>query len=401
MRSTCSKAAAFLAIAATAAGCALPASGPRGRTINEEATTTLALSPADEMRKFVLLDVSARVASGLGDAEVNSFFRTFGPSARRLTRPSVLFNRGDVLQMTIFESRKGGLFIDEDSGTRPGNFVQLPPQTVDRDGNIKVPYAGSIYVVGRTAEDVQNEVEQKLSQRAIEPQVFITTNTQRGAEIAVLGDVNTANKFPANPGGERVIDVISRAGGIKSPGYETFVTLQRNGRSAKVLFDRLVRTPAENVFVQPGDAVYVSREPRSYTVLGATETNNRVVFPAERVTLVEAIGTGGGLADLRANPAYVYLYRAEPRDTLSRVGVDLSNFDPGEALIPVIYKANLQESTALFAAQQFEVRDKDVLYVANAETVELVKLFGVFAAVASPVASGATANFAIARSGRL
>jgi hypothetical protein len=39
----------------------------------------------------------------------------------------------------IFEAEAGGLFVPSEAGARPGNFVTLPEQIVDSNGNITVP----------------------------------------------------------------------------------------------------------------------------------------------------------------------------------------------------------------------------------------------------------------------
>jgi hypothetical protein len=57
--------------------------------------------------------------------------------------------------VTIFEASSGGLFIPAEAGVRPGNFITLPNQAVDHDGNISVPYAGTIRAKGRTPTEVQ------------------------------------------------------------------------------------------------------------------------------------------------------------------------------------------------------------------------------------------------------
>jgi polysaccharide export outer membrane protein len=49
-----------------------------------------------------------------------------------------------VVSVTIFEAEAGGLFVPSEAGARPGNFVTLPEQIVDSNGNITVPYAGTI-----------------------------------------------------------------------------------------------------------------------------------------------------------------------------------------------------------------------------------------------------------------
>src|SRR5436305_1170622 len=47
----------------------------------------------------------------------------------------VTFGIGDVVDVTIFEAAAGGLFIPLEAAVRPGNFVTLPPQIVDHNGN--------------------------------------------------------------------------------------------------------------------------------------------------------------------------------------------------------------------------------------------------------------------------
>src|SRR5262249_29551870 len=64
---------------------------------------------------------------------------------------------GDIVSVTIFEP-PGGLFVPSDAGARPGNFVTLPNQIVDSDGNITVPYAGTIPAAGRTPSEVQQAI---------------------------------------------------------------------------------------------------------------------------------------------------------------------------------------------------------------------------------------------------
>jgi len=45
---------------------------------------------------------------------------------------------------------------------RPGNFVTLPNQIVDSNGNITVPYAGTIPAAGRTPSEVQQAINEAL-----------------------------------------------------------------------------------------------------------------------------------------------------------------------------------------------------------------------------------------------
>jgi protein involved in polysaccharide export with SLBB domain len=77
--------------------------------------------------------------------------------------PRIKLGIGDVVSVTIFEAEPGGLFVPSEPGARPGIFVTLPSQVVDTNGNITVPYAGTIRALGRTPAEVQEAINKALS----------------------------------------------------------------------------------------------------------------------------------------------------------------------------------------------------------------------------------------------
>jgi polysaccharide export outer membrane protein len=368
----------------------LPVSGPDHRSISIGAAATLSSNERVAL-DYVLLDINRAVLDFVASVGPESFFRTFGGD--KGPAPVIRIGVGDVVQVSIFESSAGGLFIPAEAGVRPGNFVTLPSQTVDRSGAISVPFAGQIPAAGRSIPEIQREIETKLENRAIEPQVLITVVEQNATEVAVVGDVvNGANKFRIRPGGERILDVISRAGGTKFPGYELFVTLQRQKRRATVYFPTLVNNPGENIYVAPGDVVYVYREQQKYVAVGAlgsvtltTGLTGQYSFDQEKLSLNEAVAKAGGLLDTRANPGQVFLYRMEYRDALGAMKVNLSKFPKEQKFIPTIYRANFRDPSSFFFAQKFPMRHKDVIYVSNADSVEVVKFLDFIRAMTSTV----------------
>src|SRR5215813_8438479 len=56
-----------------------------------------------------------------------------------------------IVGVTLFEASTGGLFIPAEAGVRPGNFITIPPQAVDVNGNISIPYGGAIRARGSYA----------------------------------------------------------------------------------------------------------------------------------------------------------------------------------------------------------------------------------------------------------
>jgi polysaccharide export outer membrane protein len=112
-------------------------------------------------------------------------------------------------------------------------------------------------------------------------------------------------------------------------------------------------------------------EPQTFLAFGALGTQQQVPFGAWRVSLAEAISRAGGLVDAQADPAAVFLYRGEARDVAQAMGIDCRPYEG--PVIPVIYTINLRDPAGYFLASSFEMRNKDILYVSNAFSVESTK----------------------------
>jgi polysaccharide export outer membrane protein len=295
----------------------------------------------------------------------------------------IRFGVGDIVSVTIFEAAAGGLFIPAEAGVRPGNFVTLPNQQVDSKGNITVPYAGTLKANGRTQVEVQVSIVNALKTRAIEPQVVVTLIEQRATLFSVLGDVSSPNRFPVNHAGERILDAIAQAGGPKSQGYEEWVVLERNGRRALSPFSALVWEPQTNIFVQPEDTIYLFRQPQNFLAFGATGNQALINFETWRMSLAEALAKAGGLNDASADASAVFLYRGETLEVARQLGVDVSRF-PGP-IVPIVYHLNLRDPAGWLLARDFEMRNKDVIYVPNSVTAEATKAMNFFRNVVGTV----------------
>lgn len=321
----------------------------------------------------------------------------------------IRFGIGDVVSVTLFESAAGGLFIPIEAGVRPGNFVTLPNQQVDTNGNITVPYAGPIQAKGKTVVEVQKAITNALKDRAIEPQAVVALVDQRATSLSVLGEVNTPTRVPVNPSGERLLDAITRAGGPKNPGYDTFVMLERNGRQATAPFGALINEPSNNIYVRPQDTIYVFTQPRTVLAFGASGQQGQYPFGAWRLSLAEAMAKAGGLNDNLADPASIFVYRGEPRAIAEQLGVNCAPV--AGPIVPIIYHLNLRDPAGYFLATKFEMKNKDVIFASNAPTVETTKFLtylrlltatvndplmaAVNAYTIKSLASGAAANTAI------
>ena len=370
----------FIALLIALPSCtALPGSGPLSQDIAQHAAAVIPASGGNSGLQYALVNLSRDVLESNTDIGVMTLAGAFGqdtgkPQGGRL-------GVGDELQVTIFESQAGGLFIPIEAGSRPGNYVNLPTQRVDTNGKIAVPYAGAIQVAGRTTSQVESSIQARLKDRAIEPQVVVSVISQRSESVSVIGEVNSSAKVPIDTTGNRVLEMISKAGGIKDPGHESWVTIQRGSRQVAAPFDELVRDPQANIYVRPGDIIYVSKREVSFVAFGASGASGKFSFGSASLSMAEAIGQAQGLDDSRADPQNVFLYRVESRGTLQRMGIDLTPFNTSDSEIPVIYRANLRGPAGFFIAQHFMMRDKDVIYVSNSPVTEITKFLQLVRAV--------------------
>jgi polysaccharide biosynthesis/export protein len=369
-------------LAVLGAGCSsIPNSGPSTSDIKGE--------PSSPTQRFELVDLDMNVARALGQRRADKTIASFGDY-----RPSsqLRIGVGDQVVVTIWEAAAGGLFsapLVADKFTAGSKSATIPPQVVDRDGMITVPYAGAIHVSGQTPREVQDVIEKALEGKAIQPQVLVDVPTSPGNTATVGGEVVGGHRVPLSLKGDRVLDVIAEAGGVRAPVSESFVELTRGDRTARVALSRVVADHREDIYVRPGDVLTVVRDPQTFIAYGATNRNSEIPFDAEGINLNQAIAKAMGLADYRADPAGVFVFRFEPESVARAIRPNSPLIQPGK-LTPFVYRLNMHDPNGLFVAQAFPIFNHDVLYVSNAPLTDAEKVLTIFNLAVSPAASAAS-----------
>ena len=362
-------------------GCSIvPTSGP-----SRDAIVT---SGAREVPPYLLIRMSDFVIQKLERFPGPSLYGKFGDYRGAMEQRVGI---GDTLRVTIFEAAAGGLFSGASGGDPKAgggsHSAVLPPQLVQRDGSITVPYAGRVAVAGRTVHEIERDIVTRLTGKAIEPQIVISLSENIGSAVTLQGESVKGGRIPLTAAGDRLLDVIATGGGITTPAYETFLELTRNGRTVRVPFQTVLNTPKENIFARPDDVLTVVRYPLTFTAVGATGTNAVVPFSAVGISLEEAIGKSSGLTDGRADPEGVFVFRYEPVSVVR----DYPGLTPQQAalnLVPTVYILNMRDARSLFLARKFSVHDKDIVFVSNSPYVEVAKAVAVVNTVLSPVLNG-------------
>ncbi len=320
---------------------------------------------------------------------------------------------GDTLSVTIVEPGSGGLFTAmPQNGIAQFNeagakVVTLPEASVNQNGQINIPFAGTLRVSGRSEIEVARQIEGALAGKVVTPQVMVKVTHTDENRFTITGRVKTPGLFQLDEHGLTLLDALALAGGGTDQPEQTLVQLVRSGRVHTVSETALLDSPLLNVHLRPGDKIHVYFDPRQFTVLGATVKSQQQTLPRTKLTLAEALAQSGGLDDRRADSHGLMLFRYERRSTVERIaeieaklarrrGEDLSGkLDrhtaalPEEAPVPVIYELNMQSPTGLFMAMQLAVRQKDLVYVANAESVQWQKLLDLLRITYTPVEQGA------------
>jgi polysaccharide export outer membrane protein len=326
-------------------------------------------------------DVARQLSDGSADRK-DIFARDLGGAEPVGTTVGI----GDTVEVTIWEASPPALFGTTNLDTGIGSMVEgsrpntLPGFLVGPSGTISVPFAGQVPAAGHTVHEIEQEIVGRLTGRAHLPQAIVRISRNVAATVTVLGDVKQPGQVPLTPHGERVLDALSEAGGTSNPLDHMTIQLTRGPIVRRMAAADIVADPRNNVVLQTGDVVTALFQPYSFTVLGAAGKNDEVHFEATGITLSQALGRVGGLRSDTADPKGVFIFRwAKP-----------AAFAAGAATaeargVPVVYRVDLKQPETYLAAQKFEMRDGDILYVSNSPVSDFQRFVGLVASSILPI----------------
>ena len=357
-----------VALTILVSSCASPSDGPSALNIQSA-------SLPNSNEKIPVIDL-ANAPLGSTDSVASSFapgdrglsvFRSGGYVDSRL-RP------GDVVDVTVFDTGEEGTLSS--SGAKSMNLGRF---TVDNAGFVTLPFVGKQRVVESSPEALQSRIAQGLRGTAVNPQAVVTVIDKPANVVTVGGGVRAPGRFPLTARKERVLDVIALAGGASGKPSATNVTLIRGKQRASARLDRIMAEDRQNVYVLPNDQLVLDGDSPSFTAFGAFKSAGEFDFEVGKMSLAQALGRAGGLLDDRADARNVYLLRNQK--VYSGAAFAKAGKNPGMPFVtykPVIYRVNLREVSNFGLMQQFQMQDGDMLYAANADTVDFAKLFTVF-----------------------
>ncbi|MEM7701093.1 MAG: polysaccharide biosynthesis/export family protein [Pseudomonadota bacterium] len=355
----------LLALLSLGACTTLPSSGPTGgrieRTVldSEESGLDIQIVSVEDVTSIPAM--TAPVEWQLPDLD---------------TQPTDMIGAGDILSITIFEAGVA-LFAGNTPSpfAAPGGFdpsvkaQTLPPRRVDDDGYIDVPYAGRLFVKGRTIVEVQDQVRVSLKELSQDPQVLVTQERIVANSVIISGEVARPGRLVLETNQETLADIIALSGGYRGQPINLVLTVQRGNSVAKMRLGDVMNGPHRNLRAFPGDRLTIVPEPLMFSILGASGRVQQMAFTRENMTVVEAIAMAGGPQENAGDPKAIFLFRYA---------------GPGETE-PTVYHFNLLNAPTFFLAQKFALRDSDILYFGTAASNQPRKVIQTVGQLFAPI----------------
>lgn len=362
-----------LLVCVVLAGCnSVSSEGPLAGAIGDDAGRSSVELGRKNAAVFDVVDIDSRTARLVSDYVSTAFNRRFGIGGGV---GRVVIGVGDALRVTIFEAGSDGLFSTAQSKQVSLDIVVQP------DGTAAIPYAGSVKFAGKTLDQARKAVLAALATKAVEPDVIVTSTGTASRTVTVSGAVGRPSLVPLDLTSEKITQVIAKAGGPVTQPYETNVTLVRGSKTGTALLKSIVEHPSEDIYVQPGDQIFLVRDPRTYTLLGSVKGDGRIEFGANDLNLLEAVALGHGALDESSNARGFFLFRYEESDIVrSLLGparfqalMQKGMAPDSKGRYPIVYRFDMSHPDSLIVGQTFPVKNRDVIYVSRHPSVDIRK----------------------------
>jgi polysaccharide export outer membrane protein len=270
--------------------------------------------------------------------------------------PPYAIGRGDILSIVVWDHPElagagmAAASAAADNGSAAVNAANSTPQgfVVDHEGRIQFPFAGLLTVEGLTEERARAILTEKLAKYIANPNVTLRVQSYRSKRVYIDGEVKSPGLQAINDIPMTLMEALNRAGGLLPTADQSRLVLERGDARYPINLRELVQKGINpgNVMLAPGDVVRIhSRDESKVFVSGEVISPRALTMHDGRLTLNEALGETGGINPLSGDTRQIYVVRK----TTDRTRV---------------FQLDARDTGSLAMAEAFELRPKDVVYVA-------------------------------------
>jgi len=133
-----------------------------------------------------------------------------------------------------------------------GQFLVRP------DGRISVPLIGDVTASGRTPEELEKDIAERLSKFIKDPQVNVGIISVGSKKYYILGEVNHPGSFPLVVP-TNVLEALVNAGGFRDFANQTKILIMRGDKVFQFNYKQVTRgkKPEQNILLESGDKIIV------------------------------------------------------------------------------------------------------------------------------------------------
>jgi polysaccharide export outer membrane protein len=297
---------------------------------------------------YTLVDINATTIAPFMRAPLK-------PALAKVTSPippSIRLMGGDVINVLITDNAPegAGLFAPLSTG---GTQLKV---RIDSQGMISLPYVGHQFVAGMTLIQVEDLIRKQLKGVTSDVQAHVDLVGDLSGSVLVAGAVKSPGRFSTLQGPLTLLDAINQAGGPVMEPHLVNVTV-RNGDQVTTLNYEDILT-GSNVVLRPNSEVILERARQRFVAMGAVGDPGLHDLPQQYTSLLDALGSVGGLKEGNANPQGVFVFR----------------MDDNNATKPLVMRVDMRDPAAIFYARKILIRADDTIYVTNAAVYEWQKV---------------------------
>ena len=230
-----------------------------------------------------------------------------------------------------------------------GTTAQHVQRSVDREGRVSIPEAGSLVVAGRTLGEVQQTIQKMLSGQLRGVTVDVSLGKLRTVRVYVVGDVKNPGAYDISSLSTALSALIAAGGPTETGSYRTVKHYRGKALVEDVdLYDLMLKgVSSSEVHLESGDSILVPTIGAQVTVAG--KVRRPAIYELRREqTLDQILELAGGVP---------------VSGELSRIEVERTQAHERKEMLSINVAAGSSVQVADDAFKRFIVQDGDVVTV--------------------------------------